>query len=80
VTFGVDFVLALSWDLGLETYSATNKHQGVCHTVAFAIYIKKYILRQKKNYEIQKKFTMQKYNLQKSPLKETKILQDIITL
>jgi len=48
--------------------------------VAFAIYIKKYILRQKKNYEIQKKFTMQKYNLQKSPLKETKILQDIITL
>jgi hypothetical protein len=28
--------------------------------------------------EIQIFFTMQKYNLQKNPLKETKILQDII--
>jgi hypothetical protein len=27
-----------------------------------------------------KYFTMQKYNLQKNPLKETKILLDIITL
>jgi hypothetical protein len=27
-----------------------------------------------------KYFSMQKYNLQKSPLKETKILQDIIIL
>jgi hypothetical protein len=27
-----------------------------------------------------KYFTMQKYSLQKNPLKETKILQDIITL
>jgi len=27
-----------------------------------------------------KYFTMQKYNLQKNPLKETKIFQDIITL
>jgi hypothetical protein len=27
-----------------------------------------------------KYFTMQKYNLQKNPLKETKILQDFITL
>jgi hypothetical protein len=27
-----------------------------------------------------KYFTMQKYNLEKNPLKETKILQDIITL
>jgi len=27
-----------------------------------------------------KYFTMQKYNLQKNPLKETKILQDITTL
>jgi hypothetical protein len=37
----IDFVLALSWDLGLETYFATNKQQGVCHTMAFAIYILK---------------------------------------
>ncbi len=35
---------------------------------------------QKKNSEHSKYFTMQKYNLQKTPLKETKILQDIITL
>jgi hypothetical protein len=27
-----------------------------------------------------KYFTMQKYNLQKNPVKDTKILQDIITL
>ncbi len=35
---------------------------------------------QKKNNENSKYFTMKKYNLQKNPLKETKILQDIITL
>jgi len=43
----------------------------------------KSILKQKKkNYETSKYFTMQKYiNLpKKTPLKETKILQDIITL
>jgi hypothetical protein len=39
----------------------------------------KSILRKKKNYGILKYFTMPKYNLQKNPLKETKILQDIIT-
>jgi hypothetical protein len=36
------------------------------------------ILRQKKNYENSNISPMQKYNLQKNPLKETKILQDII--
>ncbi len=35
---------------------------------------------QKKNNGNSKYFTMKKYNLQKNPLKETKILQDIITL
>jgi hypothetical protein len=39
----------------------------------------KSILRQKKNYEKFKYFTMQKYNLKKKPPKETKILPDIIT-
>jgi hypothetical protein len=34
----------------------------------------------KKNNGNSKDFTMKKYNLQKNPLKETKILQDIITL
>jgi hypothetical protein len=31
-------------------------------------------------WKLKKYFTMQKYNLQKNPLKETKILQHIITL
>jgi hypothetical protein len=37
-----------------------------------AIYIKKDILRQKKNYGNSNNFTMPKYNLAKNPLKETK--------
>jgi hypothetical protein len=40
----------------------------------------KSILRQKEELQKLKYFTMQKYNLQKNHLKETKILQDIITL
>jgi hypothetical protein len=40
----------------------------------------KTILRQKKDLQKLKYFTMQKYNLKKNPLKETKILQDIMTL
>jgi hypothetical protein len=36
------------------------------------------ILRQKGDLWKLKYFTMQKYNLPKNPLKETKILQDII--
>jgi hypothetical protein len=38
----------------------------------------KSILRQNKDYENSDISTMQKYNLRKNPLKETKILQDII--
>jgi hypothetical protein len=56
-----------------EKWNAHHTKQGVCHTMAFP-FTSKSILRQKKY------FTMQKYNLQKAPLKETKILQDIITL
>jgi hypothetical protein len=44
-----------------------------------AIYIKKY-LKAKEELRKFKYFTMQKYNLKKKPLKETKILQEIITL
>jgi len=55
-----------------------NITRGVSH-FGLVIYIKKYF-----NAKIElwkpKYFTMQKYNLQKNPLKETKILQDIITL
>jgi hypothetical protein len=44
-----------------------------------AIYIKKYLKAKEELWKF-KIFTMQKYNLQKNPLKETKILQDIIPL
>jgi hypothetical protein len=44
-----------------------------------AIYIKKYPKAKEELWKL-KYFTMQKYNLQKNPLKETKILQDIKTL
>ncbi len=44
-----------------------------------AIYIEK-DLKAKEQLRKFKYFTMQKYNLQKNPLKQTKILQDIITL
>jgi hypothetical protein len=44
-----------------------------------AMYIKK-DLKAKEDLWKLKYFTMQKYNLQKFALKETKILQDIITL
>jgi hypothetical protein len=52
--------------------------RGVSH-YGLAIYIKKY-LKAKEELCKFKYFTMQIYNLQKNPLKETKILQDIITL
>ncbi len=52
---------------------------GVCHTLALSfIYIKKCVWRQKKNYENANISACKKYNLQKNPQKETKILQDII--
>ncbi len=44
-----------------------------------AIYIKKYLKGKEELWNF-KYFTMQKYNFQKKFLKETKILQDIITL
>jgi hypothetical protein len=52
----------------------------MCHIVAsLAIYLKKYLKAKEELWKF-KYFTMQKYNLQKNPLNETKILQDIITL
>jgi len=44
-----------------------------------AIYIKKYLKAKEELWKL-KYFTMQIYNLKKKPLKETLILQDIITL
>jgi hypothetical protein len=48
--------------------------------MAFAIYTKKYLKAKRRIMETQLYFTKQKCNLQKNPLKETKILQNIITL
>jgi hypothetical protein len=54
------------------------KTRGVSH-YGLSIYIKKYLKAKEELWKF-KYFTMQKYNLQKAPLKETKILPDIITL
>jgi hypothetical protein len=54
------------------------KTMGVSHC-GLAIYIKKYP-KAKEELGKLKYVTVQKYKLQKNPLKETKILQDIITL
>jgi hypothetical protein len=59
----------------------TLEEQGVCHThCSLAIQIKMYLNKAKEELWKFKYFTMQKYKLQKNPLQETKILQDIITL
>jgi len=50
---------------------------GVSHS-GLAIHIKKCLKEAKEELWKLKYFTMQKYNLQKIPLKETKFLQDII--
>jgi hypothetical protein len=54
-----------------------KKTRGVSHS-GLAMHIKKYLKEAKEELWKLKYFTMQKYNLQKNPLKETKILQDII--
>jgi hypothetical protein len=48
--------------------------------MALAFTLKKSIFMAKEELCKFKYFTMQKYILQRNPLKETKILQDIITL
>jgi hypothetical protein len=59
-----------------------RRKQGVCHIAALPFTLKrilKHILRQKKNYEKFKYFTMQKYNLQRKSSKgKTKIIQNIL--
>jgi hypothetical protein len=55
-----------------------NATRGVPHC-GLAIYIKGYLKAKEELWKL-KYFTMQKYNFQKNPLKEFKILQDIITL
>jgi hypothetical protein len=63
--------------------SCNNKRKPQTRGVSqhgLAIYIKKYLKANRRIMETRIYFTMQKYNLQKNPLKETKILQHIITL
>jgi hypothetical protein len=57
----------------------TTRECGFYHTMALPFTLK-CILRQKEELWKLKYFTMQNYNLQNNPLKETKILQNIITL
>jgi hypothetical protein len=57
----------------------TKQTRGVSRNCGLAIYIKKYLKAKEELWKL-KYFTMQKYNLQTNPLKQTKILQDIITL
>jgi hypothetical protein len=69
---------------GLQHLNVTQPYkQGVCHIVAFAIYIKKYLKAKEELWKL-KYFTInhlpKKYHLQKNPLKQTKILQNIINL
>jgi hypothetical protein len=54
------------------------KTRGVSH-YGLAIYINNYLKAKEKLWRF-KYFTMSKYNLQKIPLKETKILPNMITL
>jgi len=68
----------------LECYALgggrSHLQQGVCRIVALPFTLKSVLMQKNKLWKL-KYFTMQKYaNLQKNPLKETKILQDIITL
>ncbi len=56
-----------------------NIDKGCVSHCGLAIYIYKYLNAKEVLWKF-KYFTMQKYNLEKNPLKETKILQDIITL
>jgi hypothetical protein len=64
--------------IGIRMFSLRGE-QGVCHHYGLAIYIKKYLKAKEELWKF-KYLTMQKYNLQKIPLKETKILQDISNL
>jgi hypothetical protein len=64
---------------GVGLLSPIGKNMGCVSHCDLAIYIKNYLNANENLWKF-KYFTMQKYNLQKNPLKETKTLQDIITL
>jgi hypothetical protein len=59
----------------------TKDEQGVCHTVALPFTLESILRQKKKNYENSNISPFKNIIFQKKdPLKETKILQDIITL
>jgi hypothetical protein len=58
----------------------TPEQGGVSHCVALPFTLKSICKAKEEESWKFKYFTMQKYNLQKTPRKETKILQDIIIL
>jgi hypothetical protein len=65
--------------LKLRALAHSNFKQGGCHIVALPFTLKR-ILRQKKNYGNSNISPCKNIILKKNPLKETKILQYIITL
>jgi hypothetical protein len=62
----------------VSTFSSQIQ-QGMCHTAALPFTLRKYLKAKEELWKL-KYFTMPKHNLHKNPLKETKSLQDIITL
>ncbi len=64
-----------NFNLGLR---GGHTEQGVCHNVALAFTLQKYLKAKEEELWKLKYFIMQKSNLQTNPLKETKILQDIL--
>jgi hypothetical protein len=59
----------------IEVFQMETRGASHCE---LAIYNKKYLKAKEELWKL-KYFTMQKHNFQKNPLKETKILQDVIT-
>jgi hypothetical protein len=60
--------------------SPLENKQGMCHIAPLPFTLKSILTQTKEELWKPEYFILQKYNLQKNPLKETKILQDIITL
>jgi hypothetical protein len=75
--------LVLETELAIDQRPRTQYmhclQRGVCHTVALPFTLKS-ILRQKKNYGNSNISPCKNIIFKKNPLKETKILQNIITL
>jgi hypothetical protein len=84
LSYLVSWQLVLETYLGIDLWSITQymhwlQQRGVCHIVSLPFTLKS-ILRQKKNYGNSNISPCKNIIFKKNPLKETKILQDIITL